>query len=82
MVAPAPVVTDQAAVFHDLFDHPCQFRHFQPYLGGPQACPSAGDPDRPQGAEPPAYTRGPGLASGGRVSGPAGAVSDEHCAGD
>jgi hypothetical protein len=29
IVAPAPVVTDHAAVFRDLFDNQCQFRHFQ-----------------------------------------------------
>jgi SRSO17 transposase len=34
IVAPAPVVTDHAAVFHDLFDNQCQFRHFQHYLTG------------------------------------------------
>jgi hypothetical protein len=34
MVTPAPVVTEPAAVFRDLFDNPGQFRHFQPYLPG------------------------------------------------
>jgi hypothetical protein len=34
IVAPAPVVTDHAAVFRDLFDNQCQFRHFQHYLTG------------------------------------------------
>ena len=34
LVAPAPVVTDHAAVFRDLFDHQCQCRHFQPDLTG------------------------------------------------
>jgi SRSO17 transposase len=34
LVAPAPVVTAHAAVFRDLFDNPCQFRHFQHYLTG------------------------------------------------
>jgi hypothetical protein len=34
MVAPAPVVADQAAVFRDLFENQCQFRHFQHYLTG------------------------------------------------
>ena len=29
IVAPAPVVSDHAAVFRDLFDNQCQFRHFQ-----------------------------------------------------
>jgi hypothetical protein len=27
MIAPVPVVTAHAAVFRDLFDNPCQFRH-------------------------------------------------------
>ena len=34
IVAPAPVVTDHATVFRDLFDNQCQFRHFQHYLTG------------------------------------------------
>jgi len=34
IVAPAPVVTEHAAVFRDLFDNQCQFRHFQHYLTG------------------------------------------------
>jgi hypothetical protein len=34
IVAPAPVVTEHAAVFRDLCDHQCQFRHFQHYLTG------------------------------------------------
>jgi hypothetical protein len=34
MVAPAPVVIDHAAVFRDVFDNQCQFRHFQPSLTG------------------------------------------------
>jgi hypothetical protein len=34
IVAPAPVVTDHAAVFRDLFDNQCQCRHFQHYLTG------------------------------------------------
>jgi len=29
IVAPAPVVSDHAAVFRDLFDNQCQFRHCQ-----------------------------------------------------
>jgi DDE superfamily endonuclease len=33
-VAPAPVVSDHTAVFRDLFDNQCQFRHFQHYLTG------------------------------------------------
>jgi hypothetical protein len=34
IIAPAPVVTAHAAVFRDLFDNPCQFRHVQHYLTG------------------------------------------------
>jgi hypothetical protein len=34
IVAPAPVVADQAAVFRDLFENQCQFRHFQHDLTG------------------------------------------------
>jgi hypothetical protein len=34
IVAPAPVVTDHAAVFRDLCDHQCQFRHVQHDLTG------------------------------------------------
>jgi len=34
LVAPAPVVTEHAEVFRDLFDNQCQFRHFQHYLTG------------------------------------------------
>jgi hypothetical protein len=34
IVAPARVVTAHAEVFRDLFDHQCQFRHFQHYLTG------------------------------------------------
>jgi len=34
IVAPAPVVSDHTAVFRDLFDHQCQFRHVQHYLTG------------------------------------------------
>jgi hypothetical protein len=34
MVAPAPIVTEHAVVFRDLFDNQCQFRHFQHYLTG------------------------------------------------
>jgi SRSO17 transposase len=32
IVAPAPLVTDRAVVFRDLFENRCQFRHFQNYL--------------------------------------------------
>jgi len=34
IVAPAPVVTEHAAVFRDLFENQCQFRHVQHYLTG------------------------------------------------
>jgi hypothetical protein len=34
IVGPAPVVVEHAAVFRDLFDNLCQFRHFQHYLTG------------------------------------------------
>jgi SRSO17 transposase len=34
LIAPAPVVSDHAAVFRDLFDHQCQFRHVQHDLTG------------------------------------------------
>jgi DDE superfamily endonuclease len=34
IVALAPVVSDHTAVFRDLFDNLCEFRHFQHYLTG------------------------------------------------
>ena len=34
IVAPAPVVTEHVAVFRDLFENQCEFRHFQHYLTG------------------------------------------------
>jgi SRSO17 transposase len=34
IVAPAPIVTAHADVFRDLFEHRCQFHHFQHYLTG------------------------------------------------
>jgi SRSO17 transposase len=34
ILAPAPVVTEHAAVFRDMFENQCQFRHFQHYLTG------------------------------------------------
>ena len=34
IVAPAPVVSDHTAVFRDLFENQCQFRHFQHDLTG------------------------------------------------
>jgi DDE superfamily endonuclease len=34
IVAPAPIVTAHADIFRDLFEHRCQFRHFQHYLTG------------------------------------------------
>jgi hypothetical protein len=33
-VAPAPIVTEHAVVFRDLFENQCQFRHFQHSLTG------------------------------------------------
>src|SRR5688572_1851348 len=40
IVAPAPVVTDHAVVFRDLFDNQCQFRHFQHYVTGLMVLPN------------------------------------------
>jgi SRSO17 transposase len=34
IVAPAPIVSAHAAIFRDLFENRCQFRHFQHYLTG------------------------------------------------
>lgn len=34
IVAPAPIVNAHAAIFRDLFENRCQFRHFQHYLTG------------------------------------------------
>jgi hypothetical protein len=34
MVAPAPIVTEHAMVFRDLFENQCQFRHVQHDLSG------------------------------------------------
>jgi hypothetical protein len=34
ILEPAPVVTEHAAVFRDVFENQCQFRHFQHYLTG------------------------------------------------
>jgi hypothetical protein len=34
IIEPAPVVTEHVAVFRDLFENQCQFRHFQHYLTG------------------------------------------------
>src|SRR5919199_4573941 len=34
IVAPAPIVTAHTAIFRDLFENRCQFRHFQHYLTG------------------------------------------------
>jgi hypothetical protein len=34
IVAPAPVIAEHGAVFRDVFDNQCQFRHFQHYLTG------------------------------------------------
>ena len=40
IVTPAPVVTEHAAVFRDLCDNQCQFRHFQHYLTGLMVLPN------------------------------------------
>ena len=40
ILEPAPVVTKHAAVFRDLFDNQCQFRHFQHYLTGLMVLPN------------------------------------------
>ena len=40
IIEPAPVVTAHAAVFRDLFDNQCQFRHFQHYLTGLMVLPN------------------------------------------
>jgi hypothetical protein len=40
IVAPAPVVSDHALVFRDLFENQCQFRHFQHYLTGLMVLPN------------------------------------------
>ncbi len=40
IVAPAPLVTEHAVVFRDLFEHQCQFRHFQHYLTGLMVLPN------------------------------------------
>ena len=40
MVAPAPVVTEHAAVFRDLFENQCQCRHFQHDLTGLMVLPN------------------------------------------
>jgi hypothetical protein len=42
IVVPAPVVTEHAGVFRDLFENQCQFRHFQHYLTGLMVLPNAG----------------------------------------
>ena len=34
IIEPAPVVTEHAGVFRDVFENQCQFRHFQYYLTG------------------------------------------------
>jgi len=39
IIEPAPVVTEHAAVFRDLFDNQCQFRHVQHYLTGLMVLP-------------------------------------------
>jgi DDE superfamily endonuclease len=40
ILEPAPVVTEHTAVFRDLFDNQCQFRHFQHYLTGLMVLPN------------------------------------------
>jgi hypothetical protein len=40
LIEPAPVVTEHTAVFRDLFENQCQFRHFQPYLTGLMVLPN------------------------------------------
>jgi hypothetical protein len=40
ILAPAPVVTEHAAVFRGLFENQCQFRHFQHYLTGLMVLPN------------------------------------------
>jgi DDE superfamily endonuclease len=40
IIAPAPVVTEHAQVFRDLFENQCQFRHFQHYLTGLMVLPN------------------------------------------
>jgi SRSO17 transposase len=40
IVAPAPIVTVHAGVFHDLFENRCQFQHFQHYLTGLMVLPN------------------------------------------
>jgi hypothetical protein len=39
IIEPAPVVTEHAEVFRDLFENQCQFRHFQHYLTGLMVLP-------------------------------------------
>ena len=39
IIEPAPVVTEHAAVFRDLFDNPCQLRHVQHSLTGLMVLP-------------------------------------------
>lgn len=40
IVSPAPLVLIHAAVFRDLFEHRCQFQHFQNYLTGLMVLPN------------------------------------------
>ena len=40
IVVPAPVVTEHAGVFRNLFENQCQFRHFQRYLTGLMVLPN------------------------------------------
>jgi DDE superfamily endonuclease len=40
IIEPAPVVTEHAGAFRDLFKNQCQFRHFQHYLTGLMVLPN------------------------------------------
>ena len=40
ILEPAPVVTEHAGGFRDLFENQCQFRHFQHYLTGLMVLPT------------------------------------------
>jgi DDE superfamily endonuclease len=40
LIEPAPVVTEHTAVFRDVFENQCQFRHFQHYLTGLMVLPN------------------------------------------
>jgi hypothetical protein len=40
IVEPAPVVTEHAADFRDLFENQRQFRHYEPWAGNGQFSPA------------------------------------------